>query len=727
MDHGPLRYLLRSLRRQVDAPAGAPLTDAELVQRFAARRDEAAFELLLWRHGPAVLNVCRKVLSNPADVEDAFQATFLTLARKIGTLREPGAVGGWLYRIAYRVALHAREETARRVRRETAGVDAVAAREHASPDTELRAVLEAEVQSLPRRCQAAFVLCCVEGMTTEEAARQLGCPPGTISSRVTRARQQLRRRLARRGVAPAAIAGVIAADEASTASLPGALVEVTVRDGLLFAAGGSKEGMPPRAVHLAQGVLRTMFVSKCKLVGVALLVLGLLAMSGLFTHHLLQAATPEEGSTVLTAKPQAGEEAADDVKPVSVQAIKPEVGRREILWGAAGIAQASERQDVFAAVSGILKAQTVSLGSVVQKGQVLAEIDAPLLTLAVKQASLGVRQAEGQLREAEARLLAAKAEVQSAEATVEQRQSELASAESSYSFRKAALAQYRKLVESGNMPAHTMLQAETEAEASHAQAVAAKGAVQKAKSEVAVVLGRVHLAEAALMTTQAVVEDARLTRERAEYQLAQTRILAPMNGVITNRNFDDGAHVRSAEQGERLPLFTLERMDTLRVVAQVPQADAALAGVGTPVTLQLRDQGNTLVTGYKIARSGIAIDPSQGTMRIEIDIPNARQRLRPGQSVGLLGSTVRGSAKSLWLPGKCLTISSEHEGQATVYVIRDGKAQRTTVKTGADLAGKVEILDGLKASDSVVESPEALVGDNVPVKLPVIAPERPRP
>src|SRR4051794_2573201 len=120
MDHEPLRRLIRSVR-SVEPVSGAAPSDAELLERFVAQRDQAAFELLLWRHGPMVLGLCRRMLPSPHDAEDAFQATFLVLVRKAASIARGAAVGSWLYRVAYRVALRARAVLARRAGRERTG------------------------------------------------------------------------------------------------------------------------------------------------------------------------------------------------------------------------------------------------------------------------------------------------------------------------------------------------------------------------------------------------------------------------------------------------------------------------------------------------------------------------------------------------------------------------------------------------------------------------------
>src|SRR5579872_1126537 len=171
------------------------LPDRELVARFAERRDAAAFEVLVWRHGPMVWATCCRVLRCQQDVEDAFQATFIALARSAGSIGARQAVGGWLHRVAFHAALKLK-----------AGIKAIPlaieipARHQ--PDLvakELSSAVNEELNRLPDRLRGVFVLCCLDGLTNSEAARELGCPVGTVDSRLHSARSRLRARLSRRG------------------------------------------------------------------------------------------------------------------------------------------------------------------------------------------------------------------------------------------------------------------------------------------------------------------------------------------------------------------------------------------------------------------------------------------------------------------------------------------------------------------------------------------------
>lgn len=262
----PLHDFIRRLRRARSVAEGGHLTDAQLLDRFAKQRDEAAFEVLVWRHGTLVLNVARRLLRQDADAEDVFQATFLTLARKAGAIRRGRSIGSWLYKVAYRLALRARQAASQREHQQRPGLENVAAPVERG-DAELDSVLAEEINRLPERCRAVVVLCYLQGATTEEAARVLGCPRGTVLSRLASARQRLRQRLLRRGIAPAAALAAVAFAEAAAAGPSTALVAGVVAASLPFAAGGAAVPLvSPQVAALAQGALQTMMWTKIKIV-----------------------------------------------------------------------------------------------------------------------------------------------------------------------------------------------------------------------------------------------------------------------------------------------------------------------------------------------------------------------------------------------------------------------------------------------------------------------------
>jgi len=240
------------------------LTDGQLLERFATARGEAAemaFAVLVERHGPMVLGVCRSVLVDCHDSQDAFQATFLVLVKKARGLWVRDSLGPWLHQVAFRTASSARRVAARRTRHErNAAAEAVLEiRDPAGED--LGPVVHEEIERLPERFRRPVVLCDLEGCTQEQAARYLGWPIGTVKSRLARGRERLRDRFRRRGLAPepALLATGVGLD-APTALLSRALVDATARAAVQFAT--TQAIVPGSAAVLAQGVLRAMFMTR---------------------------------------------------------------------------------------------------------------------------------------------------------------------------------------------------------------------------------------------------------------------------------------------------------------------------------------------------------------------------------------------------------------------------------------------------------------------------------
>jgi RNA polymerase sigma factor (sigma-70 family) len=256
----------------LQAAAAPPESDARLLARFLATRDEAAFATLVRRHGPMVLGVCRRVLRHAQDAEDAFQAAFLVLARKAGSVLKQEAVGSWLYMVAYRTAQRARAGQARRRAREKQMDDMPHPEVRPLESPDWRPLLDDELARLPEKYRAVIVLCDLQGQSRREAARRLNLPEGTLSSRLAAGRKLLAARLARRGVALSggALAAALSGGAAS-ARVSAPLVLATAK-----AAAGHLAAVAPAVAVLAQGVLRTMFLTKLKVVvGVALVVVAL--------------------------------------------------------------------------------------------------------------------------------------------------------------------------------------------------------------------------------------------------------------------------------------------------------------------------------------------------------------------------------------------------------------------------------------------------------------------
>lgn len=270
MASGAMGGSMRRLRDLFRHGTAVGLDDGQLLARFADSRDETAFEALVARHGPMVLATCRAVLKHEHDVEDAFQATFLVLARKADSVRAGDALGGWLHRVAYRAAVQASVEA--RLRRLREAEAAMSTHQTAHTESDIPSIIHEELDRLPDRQRLPVVLCDLEGLTYEQAARHLRWSEPTLRHRLIKARQRLRDRLIRRGVTAGAVGG-IPADLASPvrAMVPASLVRSVV--------GGASS---PTATVLSNVLIRSIFMTKLKLASAGVLAAIALATGGVF-------------------------------------------------------------------------------------------------------------------------------------------------------------------------------------------------------------------------------------------------------------------------------------------------------------------------------------------------------------------------------------------------------------------------------------------------------------
>jgi RNA polymerase sigma factor (sigma-70 family) len=295
--------LLRHIRRLATAQKLAHLSDRELLQRFAGERDEAAFAALVKRHGAMVLHVGQRVLHNGHDAEDVFQATFLVLTRKAGSLRWHESVGNWLYQTAYRIALKVKTSAARRGVKEARAAQAPlpasgrgwgrGSASATAPDDlswrEVETLLDEELHRLPVKYRVPLVFCYLEGSTRDEAAQQLGWSLSTLKRRLERGREMLRLRLVRRGLtfSAALFAPMLTQGTAKAALAPG-LVQATLRSALQLTAGQPMAGLASAQVTaLVEGGLKTMLATKLKVATALLLAVSVVTGAGVLSHQAL--------------------------------------------------------------------------------------------------------------------------------------------------------------------------------------------------------------------------------------------------------------------------------------------------------------------------------------------------------------------------------------------------------------------------------------------------------
>jgi len=300
----------------------AGLSEAELLERFVTHHDDIAFEALMTRHGPMVLGVCRQLLHDPNDVDDAFQATFLVLVRKAGTLRRCDLLGNWLYGVAYRVATRARVMASRRTDRVAAfqrQAEVVTAEgcgpadnriSNGTRDFELKPRLHDEVHRLPEKYRAPIVLCYFEGLTHEEAAARLGCPLGTVKGRLARARDLLHRRLTRRGVT---LSGATLASDLAIrrvdAAVPTSLehITLTAAQAVIRHAGLSLttvSGVSLPVASLVEGVLQAMILNQVRTIALPLLLAAGTVAAGVVVGATQLSGGPTDAQTAEQAAPK---------------------------------------------------------------------------------------------------------------------------------------------------------------------------------------------------------------------------------------------------------------------------------------------------------------------------------------------------------------------------------------------------------------------------------------
>ena len=271
---------LRQLNRLFAKGVVAGLSDAQLLERFLTQGDAGAFEALVGRHGPMVLSVCRGILREPHDAEDAFQATFLVLVKKGGTIRGRDTLAGWLHKVAHRVAIQANAATARRrtLERRVGQMAVATSTDGPAASDDWLPALHEEIARLPEKLRLAIVHCDLEGMTQAQAAAQLHWSERTIHSRLAEGRARLKRRLARRGLEPdGAVLGTVLLREAR-AAVPAGWSEATVRAALATVNPTMTVGVVSAAAHqLSQEVFELMLLRKLAVTAATLLAAGLIA------------------------------------------------------------------------------------------------------------------------------------------------------------------------------------------------------------------------------------------------------------------------------------------------------------------------------------------------------------------------------------------------------------------------------------------------------------------
>ena len=664
-----LHDLLRYIHRMV-GPSQGVLSDAELLGRFVDRRDEAAFEALVWRHGSAVLGTCRRVLRNEQDAEDAFQAAFLALARKAGSVRRHASLGPWLYRVALRVALRARQHASIDKTRALLPDTLIApSRSDEAEQRELRHILEEEIQRLPSKYRAVVVLRYFEGRSTTETALALNCPAGTVLSRLSWARRRLQTRLAARGTALPAAVAVTAVIGETLAAPPFRWVAAAVRGAISFTSSGISGVRPTRSALLAEGVLRAMMMTKVKVA--TFLVLGVLAGGTILQTPLLRAsrqATQEESAP--SQPPPTQVKAPQATPPVAVQTPAkeepPEVTvirplKREVVdyIDFTGSTEASASVEIRTRISSTLKRVVVQPGAEVKRGDILFELDSLAFQIKELKAAERVRQARAE-----------------------------------HERNRLSLENYE---------------------------LALKGASEKTGP----LLAAIDANKDAVAASNSASKVAQVEWEQANSELNATRITAPIDGRVGTMLLPEGSSVKPTTT-----LTTLISCDPIKVVFHMDelsfrkvQKQLSRAGAGPKMTVLLGLAGeNDFPRSGQVESVDNQFDPANNSkIRTWAVFPNPHKEILPGMYARIRLLTGE-HPERLLVPEQAVHSAN---GLRFVWLVNEKNTLETReVTVGQSHDGLRAIEKGLNATDRVVtDYAKPLDSDEVvkPREVPVDA------
>lgn len=355
MTEAPLDMALCQLGDVARNGLAALHDDPSLLRAFINQRDQTAFALLVRRHGPMVLGVCRRMLGNFHDAEDAFQAVFLVLARNAVSVRKSASLASWLHGVAYRIAMKAKREAARRKKREQQAARPPQEKANRDPAwSEVQAALDEEIQRLPVIYQTTFVLCCLQGLGHADAARRLGVKEGTVAARLSRARNQLHRALSNRGISLPSVLGILALSQGMQAGVTAKTAQGLARAATTYAAGDQVMGLSANILSLAEGVLQTMWTTKLKLASFLFLALGLLGVSAVVMRQ-----TPAGATERQAAKGQPETPSGSPTPEAPVEEETPQAPKEVVITGKVVDSQGKPVERVAIDVwSGLLRTQT---------------------------------------------------------------------------------------------------------------------------------------------------------------------------------------------------------------------------------------------------------------------------------------------------------------------------------------------------------------------------------
>jgi HlyD family secretion protein len=726
------KQLFRSpLRRLYDAGTAVGLTDGQLLERFATRRDEGAelaFAALVERHGAMVLRTCRGILRDHHDAMDAFQATFLVLARKGGSLWVLDSIGPWLHRVACRAAVRARNTTARR-RAVEKGATEMAGAEDGGDRAEIASIIHEEIDRLPERYRAPVVLCDLEGRTCEQAARHIGCPVGTVASRLARGRVRLRDRLRRRGLAPGAGAVVVLPKGPGLLeSIPPGLVDSTAAIATRFVS--TRAVLHGTAVSIAREVLGSMAISRTWKAASIVLALGASA-SGVVSFAVRGGTVAEPRSDDPPAHARAGDDTFSAVKPGKLSVVVQERGNLE----ASRMATVINEVEGGATIIWILPE-----GSKVTKGQPICELDSAVLRDRLRSEQTSVRDAEVAFRVAKISREVAEGAVKEYQEGVYPTDRMIASGEIARALLAIATAQEQlKRTRTARERLNSILSAQGGAKTS--ADVMAELALEDRADVAEAALGRertaLEIGQNKLESLEKFTKDIMLNRlradvekarhlelsgknawelgrskeERLERQIASCRIVAPADGILVYANgpphfsgkpgllIEEGATVR-----ERQVLFTIPDLAApMRVNTKIHESQVDRLVTGQRVRVKVDAFSDLTFDGVVDAIAPLADAPSSFGSNAKsytayVNIVKAVPSMRPGMSAAV-EILVADLPDAISVPVAAVAYYDEKDHVAVKAP--DGKIDWREVTLGVSDGKRVEVKSGLKPGDNV--------------------------
>lgn len=459
------------------------------------------------------------------------------------------------------------------------------------------------------------------------------------------------------------------------------------------------------------------FWSICGLLAVALLFGGRLFL----VRDLAPSKVHAQENGEPQGEPGEGECPAPAATPVEV--LHPFKGKMERTTTQPGTVQAFESVQLYSAVPGYLQKQAVDIGDRVTKGQLLIKVDVPELEKQIQRHASMLDQSRARVNQMKARVATARAEMEAVKATVAQAEAAAKSAAATLRFREQQLQRMKDLFALKSIDERLVDEKTEQRDAALEAERAAQAAILTARAQVAATEAKIDQTQADVLAAEAEVQVSQAELERAQVLVHYSTIVAPFDGVVTQRSLFVGDFVRAAtDSGSRVPLLTVQRTDLFRVVVQIPDRDVPYADPGDTAVVEI-----DALPGKKfpatISRIASSEDPDTRLMRVELDLANPKGQLRNGM-YGRVTIVLDKALSQLSVPSSCL-VGRSQDGKASVYIVRDGHAHLTPIEIGTDNGLQVAVLGGLKRNDDVIQHPTSDLADGTPVV--VAGPAAPEP